>query len=1254
MKKSIRQRKIRTIIVMMAILISALSFLPITQAEDWGNNIIGIYPVNSQVTVGEKFYVPINITVVWYIDTVAILNLSFLPVGRTNFSNSTQGDLWGSPTQYYHPQDGNGWSAVYNATGNCTQFTMAHSVAVNDTNKSLTTVCFDAKDVGLLYINASQAETLRFGLNNGTDIENATVEIHPNYPSSFSVSSGISWDNLTWTRGTGEDNAVIRYSTSSYPTTVSEGTLLYNGSLEYYNFSKDIEQNYYYSVWGWNETEGWYSLSYGTNTSTALGELPSGFTATTDNRTQISLNWTTDYTSTLTLRPNDNGSASDWDSTDTYNWQAVDEESADDGSTRNRVDTNGARDSYNITDHTSETAEISNVTVYSCLMDDGSGMTCRIAIYDYTQGSYKNNTAFSPSDGTYTTYSHTWLQNPWTSSAWTWDDIDRLEIGVEYVSNEDDRIYITQTYAEVTYANSPTNVVERNTVSSWERGSGTEIYNGTNVSYTDTGLYPGTLYYYQLWTYDGDTNFSSTNISTSNTTSSNQLITLAGETPSDDSGNVDKDYATVNVTINDPEGDLFNWTIEGLYVTNTGANDVSNGSKSANLITSLPYSTDIIWYVNTTDGYNWTNATYNFTSRDEYSPSNPSGFTATAYNRTQIDLSWTLTDDKSYLEWNTTSDWPIHSGTTLDNGSNESFSHTGLTEGTTYYYQIWSYNTTDNVFSSTNASDSDTTDANQGPTQHGETPTDDSGQQELELASVNVTLYDPEGDTMSWWIETSTGDSDNGAGATNGTSVSCSLTNPHDYEEEVVWFVNVTDGTDWTNETYNFTARSQYSPTVPTGFIATTYNRTRIDLEWTNADDKTYIERNTIASWEIFSGSEVCNSSGTTQQDTGLDDGVHYYYQAWSYNTTDNVYSSSNSSADNTTTANQVLVQTGETPTDDTGNIDKTQSTVNVTLSDVEGDTMSWNIDVSTGDTDSGSSGNGSISCSLSTPLTYDANIIWYVNVSDGYNWTNGTYNFTVRSEYVPSIPTGFTATNISSTQINLAWTNNPGNVTYIEYNTTSDWPIFSGTFIDNSSSNTTYQHSGLTKDTMYYYQAWSYNTTDNVYSSTNATTNNRTQSNTAPSQISANDVYPANATEWIEPGEFRANVTDIDGDAMDVSFYWQNGTLIGTDNGVPNGSTANFTIPFLLENYTWYYWYVNVTDGEDLYNSQIFTFRQEAYDWDIDRDSKCYPSDLSLLAGNYMTGDGTPWWIRADISRDGYVNPTDLSLLVGHYMEEY
>jgi len=44
-------------------------------------------------------------------------------------------------------------------------------------------------------------------------------------------------------------------------------------------------------------------------------------------------------------------------------------------------------------------------------------------------------------------------------------------------------------------------IIERNTISNWQRGGGTQIYNGTGYNHKDTQLSPGIIYNYQLWSF---------------------------------------------------------------------------------------------------------------------------------------------------------------------------------------------------------------------------------------------------------------------------------------------------------------------------------------------------------------------------------------------------------------------------------------------------------------------------------------------------------------------------------------------------------------------------------------------------------------------------------------------------------------------------------------------------------------------------------------------------------------------------------
>ena len=130
---------------------------------------------------------------------------------------------------------------------------------------------------------------------------------------------------------------------------------------------------------------------------------------------------------------------------------------------------------------------------------------------------------------------------------------------------------------------------------------------------------------------------------------------LSGENPSNGATSVEITQSTVNVTITDAEGDPMDWTIQGQYVTNTGANGATNGSVSANLITPLPYGTTVTWYVNVTDGYDWTNETYHLTTRIRPSDEGE-GDTTSPVAPTNVRCTTPESDNTPLFSWNASTD----------------------------------------------------------------------------------------------------------------------------------------------------------------------------------------------------------------------------------------------------------------------------------------------------------------------------------------------------------------------------------------------------------------------------------------------------------------------------------------------------------------------------------------------------------------------------------------------------------------------
>jgi len=422
------------------------------------------------------------------------------------------------------------------------------------------------------------------------------------------------------------------------------------------------------------------------------------------------------------------------------------------------------------------------------------------------------------------------VYNPVTS-----DDIKPFTYNTDYLVSNGNEDNVTIYFDDIVFLTRPSNTSGIGSTSgidwinvSWTKGSGantsvlvrkqggypsspsdgTEVYNGTDSYYNDTGL-AGTYFYrvwsWANWSYDSTeyTQWSS-GYSEISDDATNQIPVLSSENPTNNSVDVDKTQSTVSITIEDGNGHLMNWSIEVSNGDSNSANSEGNGSKSCSLTTPLSFNTVITWYVNCTDGYDSVNESYTFTTRSQYIPSAPSSFSASTVDRDTIELSWDDNDqNNTVIEWNTAASWTRGDGTEIYNGTGTSFTHEPLSYNTQYFYQAWSYNSTDVVYSTTNSSSNDTTDINLGQVLSSENPSNNSASVDITQSSVSVTINDPEGDTFNWSIEVSTGDS-NSANNENNGSKSCSLTTPLAYNTVITWWVNSTDGYNNTNETFYF------------------------------------------------------------------------------------------------------------------------------------------------------------------------------------------------------------------------------------------------------------------------------------------------------------------------------------------------------------------------------------------------------------------------------------------------------------------
>lgn len=137
------------------------------------------------------------------------------------------------------------------------------------------------------------------------------------------------------------------------------------------------------------------------------------------------------------------------------NWDRVDDADPDEDDTYvyfNQEDTYGD-DYYNLQDHSVGSGTINKVKMYArCRSNGGSDELLQLFLYIPASDPIRWWGAGGARELTtsYVTYSDEWATNPYTTVAWTWDDIDTLQACIEFYRLLNDP-RCTQVYVEVDY-----------------------------------------------------------------------------------------------------------------------------------------------------------------------------------------------------------------------------------------------------------------------------------------------------------------------------------------------------------------------------------------------------------------------------------------------------------------------------------------------------------------------------------------------------------------------------------------------------------------------------------------------------------------------------------------------------------------------------------------------------------------------------------------------------------------------------------
>ena len=544
---------------------------------------------------------------------------------------------------------------------------------------------------------------------------------------------------------------------------------------------------------------------------------------------------------------------------------------------------------------------------------------------------------------------------------------------------------------------------------------------------------------------------------------------------------------------------------DGSLVYNGTGTACSNSSLSA----GVHYYFRAWSWNDSTKFWSMTNASVNNTTW--IVPLVPSGFSATTVDTDEISLTWTKGSYATYtrIQGNIGS-FPgnINDGTNIYNGTLSQFSNSGLVEGTHYYYRAWSWNSSSRLWSSSNASASNTT---------WSIPLAPTG---FHAATVGVNKID-----LSWTKGTHAVNTrvmqkiggypvsvSDGSLVYNGTNVACSNSSltagVHYYYR--AWSWNSTSKL-WSSTNVSVSNTTWNIPLAPTGFRATTIGSNQINLSWTKGSYALYTRiqrKSTGYPVSISDGTPVYNSTGSSYPNTGLSVNTTYYYRAWSWNTTSKTWSTTIASVFNSTWAGPLAPPSLSATTVDTNQIDLSWTKgFRATHTRVMQKTGGYPVSVSDGSLVYNGTGVACSNSSLSAGVRYYFRA-WSWNSSSGL-WSTTNASGSNLTWIIPLAPNGFSATTVSTDEISITWTKGVyATYTRIQRNMGS-YPvdINHGTNVYNGTSNII-SDTDLTEDTQYYYRAWSWNSTSGLWSSTNATVSGTTWSNPlAPTGLSATTV---------------------------------------------------------------------------------------------------------------------------------------------------
>ncbi|MFN8354964.1 MAG: fibronectin type III domain-containing protein [Spirosomataceae bacterium] len=539
-------------------------------------------------------------------------------------------------------------------------------------------------------------------------------------------------------------------------------------------------------------------------------------------------------------------------------------------------------------------------------------------------------------------------------------------------------------------------------------------------------------------------------------------------------------------------------------------------------------------------------------------PRPPSNLTATTVSSSQIDLAWTdNATDETGFEIERSPD-----GTTFtkiaDVAANvTTYQNTGLTASTRYWYRVRAKNTAGNSAYS-NIADATT----QAPPVTIPRPPSALTATAISSSQIDLAWTDNATDETGFEIERSpdgttfTKIADVAANATTYQSTGLNASTRYWYR---VRAKNSAGNSSYSNIADATTQAPPVTiPRPPSNLVATAISSSQIDLAWTdNATDETGFEIERSPDGTTFTKIADVAANATTYQNTGLTASTRYWYRVRAKNSAGN--STYSNIADATTQAPPVTIPR---PPSNLVATAVSSSQIDLAWTDNATDETGFEIERSPDGTTFTKIADvaANVTTYQNTGLTASTRY-WYrvrAKNSAGNSAYSNIADATTQAPPVtiPRPPSALTATAVSSSQIDLAWTDNATDETGFEIERSPDGTTFTK-IADVVANATTYQNTGLTASTRYWYRVRAKNSAGNSAYSNIADATTQAPPVTIPRPPSAltatvlsssqiDLVWTDNATDEagfeIERSTDGTNFTKIADVATNVTFYSNTG----------------------------------------------------------------------------------------------------------------